>query len=479
MGNIFDAPAQAFSWARARRLLPGRAVRGAMALVLSLSAGLALGADGEAVARPACAPAAAQPAWGAAEIRASRVVHRSDLPARPAAVFGGIDVRDLVIAVDAGGRQVTVLDGARFEPVYRLPGGRTWQGAPKFAPDGRFLYFASPDGWVGKFDLWNLALVAEVRVGLDTVDIAVAADGAHVAVANCLPRTLVLLDADLGLLKMHAVLDKSGRNSSRVAALRDAASRQSFVVALEDAPEVWEISYDPKAEDVPIGVIHDFQYREGAFVRGYLNPRRSAVPTPLADFTFAPDHSELLGATRAAGKAQVVNLDVRKRIAEVEVSALARPGAAEVWDRNGRPVMALRERGEGAIGVVDLETWRTVRRIPMPGPGRFVRSHAATRYAWADSTMPGAGVALQVIDKRTLESVTEVTLASGGTLLHLAFTRDGRHLLASLGEPGAGAGALVVLDATTFAQVRRIPMDMPIGAYGFDGRIERPGAPAS
>ena len=266
----------------------------------------------------------------------------------------------------------------------------------------------------------------------------------------------MLLDADLGLLKMHPVLDKEGRVSSRVAALHDAAPRKSFVVALEDVPEVWEISYDPKAEDVPIGVIHDFQYREGAFVRGYLNLRRSVVPVPLGDFTFTPDHSELLGATRAAGKGQVVNLDVRKKIADVDISAMAHPGAGIVWDWNGRRVMALREREDGAIGVVDLETWRTVRKIPMPGPGWFVRSHAATPYAWADSTMPDVGVTLLVIDKRTLERVAEVKVAPGGTLLQVEFTRDGKYLLASLGERRADGGAVVVLDATTFAEVKRI-----------------------
>ena len=37
-----------------------------------------------------------------------------------------------------------------------------------------------------------------------------------------------------------------------------ASPRRSFVVALKDIPEVWEVSYDPKAPEIPIGVITAF-----------------------------------------------------------------------------------------------------------------------------------------------------------------------------------------------------------------------------
>ncbi|MCJ8169108.1 hypothetical protein [Atopomonas sediminilitoris] len=55
------------------------------------------------------------------------------------------------------------------------------------------------------------------------------------------------------------------------------AQRQSFVLYSAALGEVWEISYDPHAADIPTGKIHDFQYREGAFSPGYLHPRRGKV----------------------------------------------------------------------------------------------------------------------------------------------------------------------------------------------------------
>ncbi|RPH62865.1 MAG: cytochrome C oxidase Cbb3 [Burkholderiales bacterium] len=472
MGDTYDRAPEAGGLSRRRRIR-NRAARAAVASFLALAAGQALGAGIEAVPERACTPVAAQPVWGEAEIRASRTVHRTDLPARPAAAFGGVDMLNLFIVVEAGDHHVTVLDGDRFEPIHRFPSGRALHGGPKFTPDGRFAFFGSRDGWIGKFDLWNLMLVAEVRAGVDTSNIAVSADGGHVAVANCLPHTLVLLDADLNPLKVHPVRDKEGRKSSRVAAVYDAGPRQSFVAVLGDVPEVWEISYDPKADDVPIGVIHDFHYREGAFIRGYLNPRRSTLPAPLGGFSFTPDHSELLGGTREAGRGLVVNLDVRKKIADLDISGIAHPGAGISWDWNGRRVMASPERGRGAISVIDLGNWRTLKRIPTPGPGFFVQSHDATPYAWADSAMSGAGDTLLVIDKRTLERVAEVTPAPGRTLVHVEFTRDGKYALASLRERRAEGGAVVVLDAATFAEVKRIPMDKPVGKFNLYNRIAR------
>ena len=48
-----------------------------------------------------------------------------------------------------------------------------------------------------------LALVAEIRVGINTRNVAVSGDGRTVLAGNYLPETLVLLDAaDLSLLRV-------------------------------------------------------------------------------------------------------------------------------------------------------------------------------------------------------------------------------------------------------------------------------------
>ena len=415
------------------------------------------------------------PTLSDAEIKASRIVNFApgSLPAKPADLFKGVDMMNLFIVVETGDHHVTVLDGDRLEPIHRFPSRYALHGGPKFTPDGRHVFFASRDGWITKFDIWNLKVVAEIRAGINTRNVAVSGDGKYLAVANYLPHTLVLLDADLNLLKVHPVVSKDGKESSRVSAVYDAAPRQSFVAALKDVPEVWEISYNPNADDIPIGMVHDFKYKEGSFIPGFLNPRRSFLSEPLDDFFFTQNYSELMGSSREAGKGQVVNLDVRKKIADLKLPGMPHLGSGITWDWNGRRVMATPNLKEGLITVIDMKDWSTVKTIPTLGPGFFMRSHENTPYAWTDSMMSKGNDTLQVIDKRGLEKIAEVKTDPGKTLAHVEFTRDGKYLLASLWERKADGGALIVFDATTFKEIKRIPMDKPVGKYNLYNKINR------
>jgi len=415
------------------------------------------------------APPATKPVWGEAEIRASRVVHRAPqtLPAKPAYAA---DPLNLFIVVEAGDHHASILDGDRFERLARFPTRYALHGGPKFSPEGRFVYFASRDGWISKYDLWNLALVAEVRAGLNTRNAAVSSDGRYVMVGNYLPHSVVILDADLEFVKLMPVLDREGKRSSRVSAVYDAAPRKSFVVALKDIPEVWEVSYDPKAPEIPIGVIHDFQYREGAFVRGYLNARKSFLQEVLDDFFFTQDYSEVMGASREAGKGQVVHLDVRRKIADLDLPGMPHLGSGITFTYGGRTVMATPNLKQGVVSVIDTKTWKPVAQVPTHGPGFFMRSHDATPYAWVDGMMGPRKDTLQVIDKRTLAIAGEVTPSPGKTAAHIEFDRYGRYALASVWEKD---GAIVVYDATTLKEVKRIPASRPVGKYNVWNKITR------
>jgi DNA-binding beta-propeller fold protein YncE len=411
-----------------------------------------------------------EPRWDAADIRASRIVLHApgSLPDRPQ--FAA-DPLNLFVVVETGDHHVSVLDGDRLERIHRFPSRYALHGGPKFTPDGRYVFFASRDGWITKFDLWNLKTVAEVRAGLNTRNAAVSSDGKYVAVANYLPHSLVILDADLGLVKVLAVKDKDGKRSSRVSAVYDAGPRRSFVAALKDVQELWEVSYDPKAPEIPIGMVHDFQYREGAFVPGFLNARRTPLDDYLDDFFFTPDYNQVMGASREGSKGQVVNLDVRRKIATLDVPGMPHLGSGITWMLDGRRVMATPNLREGLVSVIDLRDWKTVGQIRTRGPGFFMRSHENTPYAWVDSMMsPAHKDTLQVIDKNTLQVVAELRPEPGKTLAHIEFTRDGRYALASLWEMD---GALIVYDAQTLKEVKRIPMKKPVGKYNVHNKVTR------
>jgi WD40 repeat protein/cytochrome c553 len=413
-------------------------------------------------------PVTPPPRWTEADIRASRIVHHAPgtLPDRPQ--FAA-DPLNLFLVVEAGDHHVTVLDGDRLEPIFRFPSRYALHGGPKFSPDGRYVFFASRDGWISKFDLWNLKTVAEVRAGLNTRNAAVSGDGKWVMVANTLPHTLVLLDAELRLVKVIEARDHTGARSSRVSAVYDAAPRKSFIAAMRDIPEVWEISYDEQAEPIAAGLIHDYRYREGAFVPGRFNVRRILLEDVLDDFFFTPDFRQVVGASRA-GRGQVVHLDVRRKIADLALPGLPHLGSGITWERDGRRVLATPNLKEGVVSVIEVGSWKTVKSIPTPGPGFFLRSHEASRYAFADAMMSPNRDTLAAIDKQTLEVVAHLRPEPGRTLAHVEFTRDGRYALASLWEED---GALIVFDAHTLAEVKRIPARKPVGKYNVFNKITR------
>ena len=203
-------------------------------------------------------PPPSVPEWSVAEIEASRVIHNthSSLPDRP--VYDA-DPLNLFTVVEAGDHHVTILEGDRFEPLWRFQSHFALHGGAKYSPDGRFVYLGSRDGWVGKYDLWGLRPVAEVRAGINLRNIAVSADGRWVMVGNFLPATLVVLDAgDLRPVKVIPVDDGKGVRS-RVSAVYTAPPRSSFLVALKDIPQLWEISYAVHPAPVPKGFVHNYQ----------------------------------------------------------------------------------------------------------------------------------------------------------------------------------------------------------------------------
>lgn len=415
-------------------------------------------------------PLPAIPRWDFAEMRATHVLHvrpGEKLPDKP--VFKA-DPLNLFIVVELGDHHATLLDGDRFEPIRRFPTRFALHGGPKYSPDGRYVYFASRDGWISKFDIWNLKYVAEIRAGVNTRNAAVSSDGRYVMVGNYLPHTLVVLDArDLAPIKVIEVKGDGGK-TSRVSAVYDAGPRKSFVAALKDIPEVWEITYDDDAPPVYEGVVHDFRYGEGIPVPGPFPPRRIRLDDYLDDFFFDQDYSQLIGASRDGGKGQVVNLDVRRRIASVDLPGMPHLGSGITWDYQGTPILATPNLKEGVVSIIDMKRWKTIKRIDTLGPGFFMRSHEQTPYAWVDVFFGPNKDAMHVIDKRTLEIVKTLRPAPGKTAAHVEFTRDGRYALVSIWETD---GALVVYDARSLEEVKRLPMNKPSGKYNVYNKITR------
>ena len=254
------------------------------------------------------------PPWGKTEIMASREMVQDYAPV-DAPVWSS-DPMNITLAVETGDHHVSVLDGDTFEVLDRFETPFAVHGGPKFTPDGRYVFIMSRDGWVQKYDLWSLAEVGRVRGGLNSRNIAMSHDGKWLAVANYLPMTLTILSShDLSVVRVMDVVAKDKR-PSRVSAVYQAPQRKSFILALKDAAEIWEVATDPKAGPVYEGFVHS---REKGMVEalpsseGLFARRRIEISEPLDDFFFDDDYRHLVGASRDGVRGVVVNLNVGPR----------------------------------------------------------------------------------------------------------------------------------------------------------------------
>ena len=422
-----------------------------------------------AVAAYIAQPLDSTPVWGPDDIEATRELHEDYVPAQKP-VFDA-DPMNITLVVETGDHHVSVLDGDTFERLDRFPTPFAVHGGPKFSPDGRFVFIMSRDGWVQKYDVWSLREVGRVRAGLNSRNIAMSHDGKWLAVANYLPHTLTILStSDLSVAKVHKIVAADGAES-RVSAVYQAPQRKSFILALKDAPEIWEVATTQDAGPFHEGFVHS--YEKGmeealAAEQGLFARRRIKIGEPLDDFFFTPDYANLVGANRSGTKGVVVNLDVGREIAELPLPGMPHLGSGISWTSQGRQVMATPHLAEGRLSVVDTENWQVISTIETLGPGFFLRSHENAQHVWADVFFGPHRDKLHIIDKDSLQIIKTLDPAPGKTVAHIEFTRDGSHALVSLWEDD---GALIIYDAKTLEEVARMPMRKPSGKYNVWNKI--------
>ncbi len=414
-------------------------------------------------------PLAEMPTWNMDQIKESRIEHiaMSELPDKPQ---HKADPLNLFTVVEAGDHHVTILDGDAFEPLWRFQSRFALHGGAKYSPDGRFMFLGSRDGWVSKYDMHSLQIISEIRVGINMRNIAVSADGRYIMAANYLPHSLVLLSAeDLTPIKWFDAVSKDGK-SSRVSAVYTAPPRDSFIVALKDIPEIWEIQYSDNPRPEARGFVHNWTpgLEEGDIDFGPFPLGRIKLKDYLDDFFFDQSYEHVVGASRDGKSGQVVDLDIRRKIADIDLAGMPHLGSGITFKYKDTPVLATPHLKGGTVSVIDMKNWKTLKQIKTKGPGFFMRSHDNTPYAWVDVFFGPDKDALHVIDKRTLEIVKTVRPEAGKTGAHVEFDRYGKHALVSVWDMD---GALVVYDAETLKEIKRIPMKKPVGKYNVYNKI--------
>lgn len=127
-------------------------------------------------------------------------------------------------------------------------------------------------------------------------------------------------------LKVIQVGDKSNQ-SSKISGVHDASLRSSFMVALKDSPELWEINYQQPA---PAGFgewVHDYREDSGEADTRLFPIRKLVFKTPLSDFFLDSDNVKLMSIP-CKGNIQIIDLDLGRKVAEFELSMMHLGGAS-------------------------------------------------------------------------------------------------------------------------------------------------------
>lgn len=373
-----------------------------------------------------------------------------------------VDAREskLTPVLSPDGHQVWMVDSDRFAIAHRMASPFELAGELQFSPDGRYVYAASPQGWIVKFDLWSFSVVATTWIGSGLPSLAVSGDGSWVMAAGPETPALSLLDASLRLVRSYGVLAADGKQTSRIATLQAAPARRSFFVALKDSPEIWEISYNRNAEPIYEGLVHDYRMGEAIPKPGFLGVRRTILDESLEDIFFFVDGRHALGRVRSnlAGSSQlhVINLDIRRRLAVLALPGLASPGSAVSFAQAGTAMLAIPDRQGGLVNVVEVNGWKLLRTIETTAKGIVLRSHEQADHLWIGSRQDASDRAgLILIEKKTLAMVAPVS-GLQYPLMRIAFTRDGQRVLVSqqdIKDP------LMVYETRTLVVLGRVPMD--------------------
>ncbi|MBT7952850.1 MAG: cytochrome C oxidase Cbb3 [Gammaproteobacteria bacterium] len=392
------------------------------------------------------------PEWGMQQIEESHIVqHKQDILENKPGYSA--DPAKLITIVEADRRHVSIVDIDLPEPLHRFKMRNTIQGEPGYSHKGRFVYLASGDGWVSKFDLYTLMFVAEIRTGIKLKNITVSGDGRYVMAANESPQILVILNTDdLSPIKVIPLNDHS-ENSSASSAVYTAAPRESFILALKDVTEIWEIFY---SDDPPYyGWVHDYRI-EGPPEQEPFPVRRITIDDYMDDFFIDRKYEHLIGSARNKKNVQIVDLIIGRKTEEIDLPASLGFSSASSWDYKDIPVLAIPDPDKASLSIIDVEDWKRLGEIEILGTASFVRSQENIPYAWVNIISGPDKGAVQIIDKSTLKIHKSLQPLPDKSIERIEFTRDGRYALLIL---SGSSGEYLVYDAHTLAELKRIKMD--------------------
>jgi nitrite reductase (NO-forming)/hydroxylamine reductase len=369
-----------------------------------------------------------------------------------------------VVLRDAG--QVAIFDGDSNEEIARLSTGFAVH-ILRSSSSGRYFYAIGRDGLVTLIDLWTPTptIVANVKGCHDARSIDASKFVGHedrYLIEGCYwPPQYVVYDGLTLEPKQRVDLPMTDINGQTLV-----ENRVASIVASHNSP-VWVVSQKEA------GYVSIVDYSDPA---GLDFPIRANIATAkfLHDGGFDHTGNYFLVAANASNKMVVVDLVSESLAALIDTGAVPHPGRGVNWeDPVYGWVNATSHIGEGKVTVYGADpvgrpdvAWQIVREITLPSSGSlFIKSHPASPWVLVDMTLSATG------DEKDICAISKATgaldrcfqVATNGRAVHMEFNMDGSEVWVSDWDPD---GAVIVLDSTTLAEVRRFTgLPTPTGKF--------------
>ena len=407
-------------------------------------------------------------------------VQPKDYPSKP---VHGRNWQNFFIAIERDKGSIAIIDGDKKEVIAHIPTGYAvhvlktveHHETLKAKDAGRFWYVMGRDGMMTKIDLWadpkNMK-VAQVQVAYDARDVAVSGDGKYVIGGGYWPPHFVIADAmtmePLKVVSARGVnVDGEYVNESRVAAIYDTPKSPSWLVAMKELGQMWQVDYSD-LDNLKITKIDSAKY--------------------LHDGFYDPTGRYFQIAANASNKMVVIDTVTQKLEAMIDVDKKPHPGPGANWnDDKCGPVSGTTHLGVGKVTVWGNDpkghkdqAWKICYEVDTDGAGVFLRTHPKSKYVWADQTKhpePAIQQSVKVIDKKTRKVVKTIQLTKkkGYAAVHFEFNKDGTEVWASVWNRADSLkpnGEIIIFDAETLEEKARIKgLYAPTGKFNVYNRV--------
>ena len=262
----------------------------------------------------------------------------------------------------------------------------------------------------------------EARLPAPVLLAALSGDSRYLAVVHGKPVTLSMLSAnDLRILK-SLELRGLAKQPLEPVQLVDAAPRKSIVAIMRDGLEAWEILYGANAPPVYDGFVHDYRSGEGIAASGPFPVRRIALGLPIGPALFEPAFDYLIAA-EGRERLVILNLNVRRIIAHIDVVARHLPETGASWRDAGGSLYAI-PATDGSIALIGSRTWMVERRTATPAPAAGVKHDASTGTLWLWYGDERVNSRIDVLSALDLAPIATLTVPQGESVSGLRIDRE-------------------------------------------------------